>query len=347
MAIPSFCESFGAADMAQLVTRYEYYNTGGSGGFGVAVIDTTAGRGGGRGLSMATGGTPYFGKAVAAGNTSVVMGIRFRIITTSGSRILMTVRHQANAVNHLTLLVNSSGYLELRRGNASGTLLATGTTFIPFNTVTSVNLKASINSSTGSFSVQVNGVSESSMTGTSQNTQSGASADITALYIGSQNDASLNVVFNDFYFLDGSNSLPGDVYVDYLVANGAGNYQDFTPSTGTNHAALLDEAPPNTTDYVSSATTGHKETNATANISGTASTVLFVQSVNYALKSDAGAAQLRNLIRSGSTDANGATVAMSGSARYFLAPHDVDPATGVAWTVSGVNAMEVGLENMT
>ena len=344
MAIPFFCESFQAANLTEFLQRYVYANAP-----DLSLV-TSGGRGGGRHLSRIFS-PGYVGFPVSAGEASVLVGVRLRIPTgfTSVTRGILSIYNNPNSVNHLTLGLTADNVLQLRRGTWSGgTVLATGTTVFPFDTFFSIQLKATINATTGSYELRINGSATAEFSGTGANTQSGASSDITAIYLGSpSNDFNREIHYNDWFFTDGTASFPGDVYVDYRGVNGVGNYQQFTPSTGTDHDALLDEIPPNTTDYVSSSTTGHKETNTIQSLSGSSLTIIAVQSVNYALKSDAGSGLARNLIRSGTTDANGSTYSLSESARYYVAPHVVDPSTGVAWTSSGVNAMEVGIENVT
>lgn len=342
MAIPFFCESFQAADSAQYRTRYDFYADGGSSLNGIQ--NDGGGARSGRSYNIGFFGlTSYSAKSIAAGETSILIGARFRTDSAS-TRTLLSLRNVANSATHLTLMMNSSNQIELRRGDSGGTLLATSTTTFSAGTGFSVQLKATINSSTGSYELRLNGLGTAEFSGSGANTQTGASADITAAVMGGFSGTFANVRIQDFWFMDGSNSFPGDVFVDYKVVNGAGTYQDFTPSTGTDHDALLDEIPPNTSDYVSSSTSGHKETNTVTALSGSSLTIIGVQAVNYMFKDNPGLVAARNLIRSGSTNSAGSTVYPSTTAGYFVTPYAVDPNTGSAWTSSAVNAAEVGVE---
>lgn len=72
--------------------------------------------------------------------------------------------------------------------------------------------------------------------------------------------------------------------------------------------------------------------------------IVAVQVNNYVKKSDAGGAAVRNLVRSGSTEAVGPTVALSTSYNYVRSLHELNPATGEPWLLAEVQAMEAGLE---
>jgi len=340
MPIPSYCDSFMLYDTTVLTTKYLYITQQ----IGIA---TTGGRNNGRCLSLNTGTASSVGNPVVAGNNSINMAIRFKSLELA-PKILMTLRNIANSVHHLTVLYTSTGRIEFRRGDSTGTLLATSSSVLNANVTHSISLKYTVNSTTGSFSANINGTADSGLTASGVNTQNGASADITAYYIGSstQSPGAGTLLVNDFVVRDGSFPLLGDVYVDAKVVTGPGTYQQFTPSTGTDHAVLLDEIPPNTTDYVSSSTTGHRETNTISPLTGTP-TILFVQAANYMYKSDAGTAIARSLIRSGATNAFGDPTTLFGSPTYYTTSFDTDPNTGVAWTVAAANAVEVGIENAT
>lgn len=340
MPIPSYCDSFMLYDTSALASKYLYITQQVS-------ISTTGGRNNGRCLSLNTGTPASVGNPVPAGNNSINMSIRFKSLELS-PKILMTIRNITNSVHHLTVLHTAAGRIEFRRGDSNGTLLATSSAILNANILHSLSIKYTVNSSTGSFSANINGTADSGLTASGVNTQNGASSDITSYYIGSSTQgANAGTLYvNDFVVRDGSFPLLGDLYVDAKVVTGPGTYQQFTPSTGTNHAVLLDEIPPNTTDFVSSNTTGHRETNTISPLTGSP-TIVFVQATNYMYKSDAGTAIARTLIRSGAVNAFGDPTTLVGSPSYYTTPFDTDPATSVAWTVSGVNAVEVGIENAT
>ena len=136
--------------------------------------------------------------------------------------------------------------------------------------------------------------------------------------------------------------------MDYLPPSADTATEDWTPSTGTNSAALLDEIPMNNdTDYVSSATVGHKDLFDMTNLGTTPTTIDGVQTVLAARKDDAATRDVRTNFKSGTTTVNGTTRAMS--AGYVISSdlYLLDPDTGAAWTAAGVNASQLGFEVVT
>lgn len=154
---------------------------------------------------------------------------------------------------------------------------------------------------------------------------------------------------DDVYCCDGTGSAPhntflGDCRVDTLFPNAEGSPQQWTPSAAAAHSTLVDEAAPNTTDYVSSSTPTQRELFGLQDLSVVTGTIYGVQLALAALKSDAGARSITGVVRSGASEAVGASVALSTSQLYTLQVQTTDPATSAAWTEAGVNSVQVGAE---
>lgn len=113
-----------------------------------------------------------------------------------------------------------------------------------------------------------------------------------------------------------------------------------------NNYQLVDEHPYSGTDYTGSATTGDKDTYALTDLPAGVTTVFGVQVTGKMAKSDATVAQARYLLRSGGTDYGGTTRTLTTSFTTYSDLYETDPATGVAWTASGVNNLESGMEVM-
>lgn len=109
---------------------------------------------------------------------------------------------------------------------------------------------------------------------------------------------------------------------------------------------LVNERVPGTGLYLTGGAAGTKETFTLSPVGELPSTdlIVAVQVNNYAKKSDAGGAAVRNLVRSGTSEATGPTVALSTSYNYVRSIHEINPATGQPWLLSEVQAMEAGLE---
>lgn len=297
-------------------------------------VTTTLGRRGGGALSVLN--TNYYVDRTISSTETVVAGFAlYRTSSATGD----VLKFFEGTTNHLTLTIDANGKLRLYNGTNAGTLLATGTTTISTSTWFYIELKATIGNS-GSYEVKVNGVSEFSSG--SADTQNGGTATMDKVrFTGSA------VYLDDIYICNTSgstnNDFLGDCRIDTLYPSGAGNYTQFTPSTGSNYTCV-DETTPNTTDYISDATSGDRDSYAFANLTALVSQTVFgVQVSAYAQKSDSGARSLGTMARLTSTDSDGASVALATSYAYISQVYETDPASA-AWTEANVNSAEFGVK---
>lgn len=238
-----------------------------------------------------------------------------------------------------------SGKLRVARGD--GTALATGTTTLSPNTWYYIELKTTIHDTTGSYELRIDGVTELSASGV--DTKNGGTTGqwdrvlFTGLGFGS-----MYLHIDDLYVCDGSgalnNTFLGAVKVQTLYPQtGNGTNTGLTPSTGTDHGALVDETPANTSDYNSSATVGAKDTYHYPSLTLTGA-VLGVQTNLYVSKSDASARTVCAVVRAGGTDYDGANVSPLTSWSYFSEVRETNPATSAAWTSAEIAALEAGMK---
>ena len=161
---------------------------------------------------------------------------------------------------------------------------------------------------------------------------------------------------DDFYWGDAAgvgpwNAFMGDLRVEGQVAltdavGGGGFYREFTPSTGTDHGALLDEIPPNDdVDYVSGDVVNLRETVKFPNITLASGTVLGIQLMPNVIKTLSGDRQIAALVRSGGSDALGTNQGVSQTMYTYRAQmFQVNPVGGAGWTAATANAMEGGIQ---
>lgn len=203
-----------------------------------------------------------------------------------------------------------------------------------------IEVKICIHASAGTVEIRINGVTELSVTGV--NTRGSGAEDTGVSFVQIKNH---NV--DDFYICDSSgaenNDFLGDVRVDahYPIADGATH--EWTPSTGSDNYALVDEVAPNTTDYNSTNTLNAVDTLVVEDLKNTGARICGVQMSIYHSKEDAGACLVAPVVRPVSTNIVGADFAPSaGSYNYVRAVHGLNPATGLAWSESTFNATEFG-----
>lgn len=134
------------------------------------------------------------------------------------------------------------------------------------------------------------------------------------------------------------------IYTDLPIA--VGNSSGWTPLGGGNN---FDEVKENPSDgditYVSAAAAGPVDTYQYPAATVPAGTIVYAVGVEYdARKDDVGANETQSVVRSGGADTpSGVGDPLSIDYTRFKDIWDLDPATGLPWTVGGANATEVGV----
>lgn len=318
-----FMDGFDAGDV---VLKYNSYTSGGT---------TTSTR-----FSSGRAWTTFFALNKNFESTGeIFIGMAMNITSYSNPPYL-TLKSDDAATSHVSFTITATQIL-LRLGAYTGSILASasyslsaGWHYVEFSAV--------IDSVSGSATVRVNGQTILSHSGNTRN--GGTNLDIDSITIGHPN-AGMSI--DDLYILDSTGSAPynsflGDVRVATMTPNVVGNTTQFT-ATGDNYTHL-DELPYSATDYVSGAGSGTKDTYGMSDLPAGATTIFGLQTNVIAKKSDAGNMSLAPVIRSGSTDYVGTASALGSSDMSLRTLHEVDPATSTAWTASGVNNLEAGME---
>jgi hypothetical protein len=161
----------------------------------------------------------------------------------------------------------------------------------------------------------------------------------------------MHLLIDDMYFAGGNgsynNDFLGDVRIDVINPNGAGNYTDLTPSAGNNYEcvdeAIIDEA-----DYVEGVTPGDKDSYTFPDVpTDLDDASIFGISLRNISQRTAGSDNIKidALLRTGSTDYNFAvelSLADSWSSKDFI--FEKDPSDVGDWTKAKINACEFGME---
>lgn len=251
---------------------------------------------------------------------------------------------------HCSVGITAAGAIAAyRNGSSSGVLLGTSAaTPIAQDSQNYIEVKATVHDTTGAIEVRVNGVAV--LTLTNVDTRNAGTGQINLIRIGQVNaSGGAHYRYDDLYVSDttGStnNNYLGDVRIDTLYPTSDGNYAQFTPSTGTDHYALVDEATPNTTDYNDGAAVNDRDSYGMGNLAALSSQTVYGVQVNAAImKDDAGAKSAATFVRSSSTNGDGASTALGTSQVYVSQVFETDPNGSIAWTESSVNAMEAGVK---
>jgi len=154
--------------------------------------------------------------------------------------------------------------------------------------------------------------------------------------------------YNTFYvddFVMGTGGWPGDYRWVAVVPNADTGQKDFTPSTGTDNYDLVNDVPPNDTEYVYTDTSGHKDLYDLADYSPASNeTIKCVMQWVRAKKDAAETALLRPLLKSGTTESAGSSNPLTTSWEYYWEIYTEDPDTSSEWDEAGIDALQIGQE---
>lgn len=317
---------------------------------GTVAINSAAGRRGGGALLAPNSSqtAAYVAKTLPGNYATLICGFSFKFnaMPTIGGVNIFSLRDAGQT--QIIIVLNTDGTLSISRGGI--TTLGTTTYTLTTNTEYYIEFKATIHDTTGSFELRIDGVNQ--LSATNQDTKNTANAHANQLLLGATNNPNVMgsiYTYDDLYVLDTTGSAPtndflGDCRVDAVLANADGNYTQWTPSTGTDHYALVDDITPNTTDYNSSSTVGQKDSYAMTNPTLNSSTIYGVRAKVAAHKDDAGTKSIKVGVRSGTSDSLSSGQSLATSQLYYSNIHTTDPNTGAAWTQSGLDNMEVVVE---
>jgi hypothetical protein len=206
-----------------------------------------------------------------------------------------------------------------------------------------IEIKVKCDDSTGTYEVRVGGVTVGSGSGLDTKAGSNAYHDRVRIVCGARN----HTYYDDFYVCDTSGSLNndflGNVKVVTMRPDSAGDTTEFTPSAGSNYACVDEAVANDDTDYVSDATTDHKDL-----YNYGASTLNSIKGVVVCTdcrQSDATAFSLKTPCKSGATE-NDDSAQSIGTTSYVTKQRvlETDPNTSTTWTLTDLNAAQFGVK---
>lgn len=283
--------------------------------------------------------TPNLGNMV-----TVIVGFALKVGTLGACR-LVNLREDDNSTTGFNLRLKADGALEVYRNT---TLLATtATTPIVTGTWYFIEMKVTVNNS-GSYEIRVN---TNNVLSGSADTQNGATnAYANRVRFGDWlvgYPANLAIKYDDVYICDGTGSVNNDFVGPCKVETikpTSDVVSDFTPQTGADNFAMVDDAAPNDTDYVESSTPTDKDRYGMGNLS-TSGDILGIMVNAVARVTDASPFDIDLIVKSGSTEDTAASQAVTGTDYVtFTKVYEENPDTTDPWTVSEVNGLEAGFQ---
>jgi len=158
-------------------------------------------------------------------------------------------------------------------------------------------------------------------------------------------DSGAYAYYDDIYATDITGTLNGflgDCHVETILPDGVGASSMFIPLSGANWTNVDEKPPDDDTSYVSSTTVNDIDTYSMANLTLAGGVVLGVKTNLYAKKDDAGFRQLAAVYRQGGSNFVGTALTLSASYAMQSEIRELNPATGVPWTLAEINANEFG-----
>lgn len=339
--------------MAQAITEYDGFDD-----YAVADLDLEgwtvgapsgtfgSGRVAGNGYNVSTNSTST--KAVTSDAHPHLL-LAWKIANATQSE---TIELREGATVHGRLVYNGNGTFTISRaGSIPETSANQG---IVANTFYHLEIDYYIHDTLGFWEVRLNGTVILGRTTGLDTRNAGTSGVCDTVAVQSPGGG---VMIDDFIYASGGGSSAGTFYGDCRVisqfATSDGATAQFTPSTGTDHYALVDETAENgDTDYNSDSTAGHRDLYGYPSL-GVTGTVQAVGIHAVARKSDAGARSLGLSVRVASTTYDHASTdevltsyAPFGTTSRGHGIWETNPAGG-SWSVADVNSSQYGVKTAT
>lgn len=305
-----------------------------------ASITMATGRFGGRCLKTVWAGATDFSliyRALSAPTASFSFGMAVQMSAFTASPFVWLL--DPTGAYQFCLRTDNLGNLIACRAsarNAQTDLGRTGAPVLHANTWHYIEVEGVIGDS-GAVRVYVDGAKVLDLAGV--DTQQQANAQIGIIQLGYVN-SSATYLFDDLYVIDSAARL-GERKITVLTPT-ADVAKAFTPSTGTDNYACLDEPVPDTTDYVTASAPGATDTYELSDLASPPATIDAIQLIALARKTDAATRALALQAVSGGTVDDGPNLYLSASFTPVSRILPLDPATGAAWTGAAVNALRAG-----
>jgi len=287
----------------------------------------------------------YLQRTLATTNAKLTTGIAIAFAAFPGAvREIITLWD--GATKGVNLVMQTSGELSVRLGTAaafgttSGLALGTGFNYIELEVVCA-------DGTGGSVELRVNGVEVLKVTGI--DTRAGAHDYHDGIRL--TGDSSMIVTLDDWYVVDGSgsvnNTFLGNKRVATIFPNAAGDSAQFTPSAGANYAAVDESVCDDDDSYVQDSTAGHVDLYNYEALPAGFTGISGLMVTTDVRVTDATSFSLKTPCKSGSTTSEGDSQSAGGTSYGSkVRVIEQNPATNAAWTESGINAAQFGIQTV-
>jgi hypothetical protein len=300
----------------------------------------------GNGIALANNGTgPMMAIPAYAESDTLTVGVAVKYPLVPVGAEVLSLWSDSGATQHNTLQVNNNGSISIRR--SSVTLGTSPTGIVVANTWAYIELQIKLHDSAATARIRLNGVDRLNIGGLDTK-NAGTKTVYDRIRLGLNSAIGTSSLHDDFYLMTGTgDSFLGDIKVETLYPNGNGNVNQWIGSDGNSvdNYALVDEVPPNVTDWAGSSTAGHQDMYAMTNLAATTASIIAVCHTAHIQKTDSGTRQVKLVNRRAADNKSPArdlTTAF-GNVHYMLT---TDPETAAPWTIANVNALQSGVETV-
>lgn len=275
-------------------------------------------------------------------------------------------RHDTGDAPSLSAKFNSTGAVEVYKADTMTSngrnLVVTGSTSLADNTWHRLEFEIVLSPTVGSVKVWVDSTLDINTSGVDTDDLTSPSnlsyLQYFALATGQFNpDAGETLLIDDVVVWDDVGGFTGEMTskdhrIDLILPGAEGGTIEWSPSSGADNAALVDDPSSATHDgdstYVSSSAAS------SIDLYNYAALSLYPDSIYAAIVKTVHSAPTgnfgchRNIVKSGSSTGNGDKhLTIAGGYSLSEDAFHQDPATSAAWTLSGINAAEFGMERLS
>lgn len=290
-----------------------------------------------------TGGTAYWspkGLAALGGSSEVVFGGWFYCSTVGsiGTPLVAFQEDGTGGTVHAMVSNSAGNLISAYRGT---TLLGSSTATMSLSAWHYVEVKIKIHDTDGYVIVRVDTVEVLNLQ--NQDTRVGGTGLIDTFRV----CGSATIYIDDCWAATVDATAPNDFLgfrrISTLTAQSAGNSAQFTPLSSTN-VSNVDETVDSDgdTSYNASLTIDQLDSFVATDLPFAAANITAVKIVNVARKTDAGPSAIKSVLRTGGVDYLGSELQVTPSYDTFEELMLTNPDTGVAFTDTVVNGMEIG-----
>lgn len=211
-----------------------------------------------------------------------------------------------------------------------------------------VETKVTFNNAAGSVEIRVDGITALTVAGVNTVGATAGNVGIVEMWGGAGDTTGMSVYYKDIVMWNTNgvrnNDFFGTVQVISLIPNSDTTLGAWTLTGSATGWGILDNAPPIDTQYLDAAYPGAVGVPCQFGMTDLpidVTSVRALQSFVRGTKTDGGDGNLQASIVSGASVANGVDRPVTAAFTYWKDIFEVDPATGVAWTVAAANAAQL------